>query len=198
MHANMKHQSISRWLSQLGLPQYCVVLEQEYDGVEVRLRHSPPVLLNTCRPFQMESREFGRNCETCASLGAATRPTGMPGRLGRLRSTHPSSKRVRPVRHNFIGSAIQRALASFSVNVASLVSMAAAVETAQRKPRSDPWPVVTFILCVITTTSSSVHLSYLAKSTQPGSTHTRRTFDLILFLFLKPRAATFPDTLAEE
>lgn len=31
----MKHQSISKWLSQLGLPQYCVVLEQEYDGVEV-------------------------------------------------------------------------------------------------------------------------------------------------------------------
>ncbi|MED6261555.1 hypothetical protein ATANTOWER_006736, partial [Ataeniobius toweri] len=30
----MKHQSISRWLSQLGLPQYCMVLEQEYDGVE--------------------------------------------------------------------------------------------------------------------------------------------------------------------
>ncbi|XP_027145657.1 breast cancer anti-estrogen resistance protein 3 isoform X2 [Larimichthys crocea] len=30
----MKHQSISRWLSQLGLPQYCVALEQEYDGVE--------------------------------------------------------------------------------------------------------------------------------------------------------------------
>lgn len=34
---NMKHQSISRWLSQLGLPQYCLVLEQEYDGVEVKL-----------------------------------------------------------------------------------------------------------------------------------------------------------------
>lgn len=33
----MKHQSISRWLSQLGLPQYCLVLEQEYDGVEVKL-----------------------------------------------------------------------------------------------------------------------------------------------------------------
>ncbi|KAL3976792.1 voltage-gated sodium channel type II beta [Sarotherodon galilaeus] len=30
----MKHQSISRWLSQLGLPQYCTALEQEYDGVE--------------------------------------------------------------------------------------------------------------------------------------------------------------------
>lgn len=34
---NMKHQSISRWLSQLGLPQYCLVLEQEYDGVEVNI-----------------------------------------------------------------------------------------------------------------------------------------------------------------
>lgn len=32
----MKHQSISKWLSQLGLPQYCMVLEQEYDGVEVK------------------------------------------------------------------------------------------------------------------------------------------------------------------
>lgn len=32
----MKHQSISRWLSQLGLPQYCIALEQEYDGVEVK------------------------------------------------------------------------------------------------------------------------------------------------------------------
>ncbi|XP_026178875.1 breast cancer anti-estrogen resistance protein 3-like isoform X2 [Mastacembelus armatus] len=30
----MKHQSISRWLNQLGLPQYCAALEQEYDGVE--------------------------------------------------------------------------------------------------------------------------------------------------------------------
>lgn len=35
----MKHQSISRWLSQLGLPQYCLVLEQEYDGVEVKLQN---------------------------------------------------------------------------------------------------------------------------------------------------------------
>lgn len=32
----MKHQSISSWLSQLGLPQYCSALEQEYDGVEVK------------------------------------------------------------------------------------------------------------------------------------------------------------------
>uniref|UniRef100_A0A3B3BZQ7 BCAR3 adaptor protein, NSP family member n=1 Tax=Oryzias melastigma TaxID=30732 RepID=A0A3B3BZQ7_ORYME len=30
----MKHQSISCWLSQLGLPEYCMVFEQEYDGVE--------------------------------------------------------------------------------------------------------------------------------------------------------------------
>lgn len=33
----MKHQSISKWLSQLGLPQYCLALEQEYDGVEVNV-----------------------------------------------------------------------------------------------------------------------------------------------------------------
>lgn len=36
----MKHQSISKWLSQLGLPQYCVVLEQEYDGVEVKSKET--------------------------------------------------------------------------------------------------------------------------------------------------------------
>ncbi|KAK7889834.1 hypothetical protein WMY93_025394 [Mugilogobius chulae] len=30
----MMHQSISRWLNHLGLPQYCIALEQEYDGVE--------------------------------------------------------------------------------------------------------------------------------------------------------------------
>ncbi|XP_078802223.1 breast cancer anti-estrogen resistance protein 3 isoform X1 [Oryzias latipes] len=30
----MKHQSISCWLSTLGLPQYSMLLEQEYDGVE--------------------------------------------------------------------------------------------------------------------------------------------------------------------
>lgn len=35
----MKHQSISQWLSQLGLPQYCTALEQEYDGVEVIQKH---------------------------------------------------------------------------------------------------------------------------------------------------------------
>ncbi|XP_075944071.1 breast cancer anti-estrogen resistance protein 3 [Anarhichas minor] len=41
----MKHQSISRWLSQLGLPQYCPALEQEYDGVEDLLHLSEYDLL---------------------------------------------------------------------------------------------------------------------------------------------------------
>ncbi|XP_062280747.1 breast cancer anti-estrogen resistance protein 3 [Scomber scombrus] len=41
----MKHQSISRWLSQLGLPQYCSSLEQEYDGVEDLLHLSECDLL---------------------------------------------------------------------------------------------------------------------------------------------------------
>eukprot|EP00064_Thunnus_orientalis_P019955 superscaffoldBa00005240_g20086 len=41
----MKHQSISRWLSQLGLPQYCTALEQEYDGVEDLLHLSECDLL---------------------------------------------------------------------------------------------------------------------------------------------------------
>ncbi|XP_054608019.2 breast cancer anti-estrogen resistance protein 3 isoform X1 [Nothobranchius furzeri] len=41
----MKHQSISCWLSQLGLPQYCMVLEQEYDGVEDLLHLSEYDLL---------------------------------------------------------------------------------------------------------------------------------------------------------
>ncbi|CAB1446673.1 unnamed protein product [Pleuronectes platessa] len=41
----MKHQSISRWLSQLGLPQYCTGLEQEYDGVEDLLHLSEYDLL---------------------------------------------------------------------------------------------------------------------------------------------------------
>ncbi|XP_056319879.1 breast cancer anti-estrogen resistance protein 3 isoform X1 [Danio aesculapii] len=30
----MKHMSISKWLSQLGLPQYCRLFDEEYDGVE--------------------------------------------------------------------------------------------------------------------------------------------------------------------
>ncbi|XP_059359957.1 breast cancer anti-estrogen resistance protein 3 isoform X2 [Carassius carassius] len=30
----MKHMSISKWLSQLGLPQYCSLFDEEYDGVE--------------------------------------------------------------------------------------------------------------------------------------------------------------------
>ncbi|XP_048108588.1 breast cancer anti-estrogen resistance protein 3 isoform X1 [Alosa alosa] len=30
----MKHLPISRWLSQLGLPQYCRLFDEEYDGVE--------------------------------------------------------------------------------------------------------------------------------------------------------------------
>ncbi|XP_051951079.1 LOW QUALITY PROTEIN: breast cancer anti-estrogen resistance protein 3 homolog [Xyrauchen texanus] len=30
----MKHLSISKWLSQLGLPQYCMLFDEEYDGVE--------------------------------------------------------------------------------------------------------------------------------------------------------------------
>nr|XP_043900141.1 breast cancer anti-estrogen resistance protein 3 isoform X2 [Solea senegalensis] len=42
----MKHQSISRWLSQLGLPQYCAALEQEYDGVEDLLHLSEYDLLD--------------------------------------------------------------------------------------------------------------------------------------------------------
>lgn len=37
VHVTMKPQSISKWLSQLGLPQYCLALEQEYDGVEVKI-----------------------------------------------------------------------------------------------------------------------------------------------------------------
>ncbi|KAK2835158.1 hypothetical protein Q5P01_015642 [Channa striata] len=41
----MKHQSISRWLSQLGLLQYCTALEQEYDGVEDLLHLSEYDLL---------------------------------------------------------------------------------------------------------------------------------------------------------
>ncbi|XP_067452427.1 breast cancer anti-estrogen resistance protein 3 isoform X1 [Thunnus thynnus] len=45
MCVTMKHQSISRWLSQLGLPQYCTALEQEYDGVEDLLHLSECDLL---------------------------------------------------------------------------------------------------------------------------------------------------------
>ncbi|XP_035377851.1 breast cancer anti-estrogen resistance protein 3 isoform X2 [Electrophorus electricus] len=30
----MKHLAISKWLSQLGLPQYCPLFDEEYDGVE--------------------------------------------------------------------------------------------------------------------------------------------------------------------
>ncbi|GAA6092671.1 breast cancer anti-estrogen resistance protein 3 isoform X1 [Tachysurus ichikawai] len=30
----MKHLSISKWLRQLGLPQYCTLFDDEYDGVE--------------------------------------------------------------------------------------------------------------------------------------------------------------------
>lgn len=33
---SMKHLAISKWLSQLGLPQYCTLFDEEYDGVEVR------------------------------------------------------------------------------------------------------------------------------------------------------------------
>lgn len=33
--ASMKHLSISKWLSQLGLQQYCTLFDEEYDGVEV-------------------------------------------------------------------------------------------------------------------------------------------------------------------
>ena len=32
----MKHLAISKWLSQLGLQQYCTLFDEEYDGVEVR------------------------------------------------------------------------------------------------------------------------------------------------------------------
>ncbi|XP_077964165.1 breast cancer anti-estrogen resistance protein 3 isoform X1 [Gasterosteus aculeatus] len=45
MCVTMKHQSISRWLSQLGLPEYCPALEQEYDGVEDLLHLSEYDLL---------------------------------------------------------------------------------------------------------------------------------------------------------
>ncbi|XP_026125150.1 breast cancer anti-estrogen resistance protein 3 isoform X1 [Carassius auratus] len=36
----MKHMSISKWLSQLGLPQYCSLFDEEYDGVEVKSAHT--------------------------------------------------------------------------------------------------------------------------------------------------------------
>ena len=39
-----KHLAISKWLSQLGLPQYCTLLDEEYDGVEVGVHthtHTP-------------------------------------------------------------------------------------------------------------------------------------------------------------
>lgn len=36
----MKHMSISKWLSQLGLPQYCTLFDEEYDGVEVKSAHT--------------------------------------------------------------------------------------------------------------------------------------------------------------
>ncbi|KAK3539562.1 hypothetical protein QTP70_010234 [Hemibagrus guttatus] len=32
--STMKHLSISKWLRQLGLPQYCTLFDEEYDGVE--------------------------------------------------------------------------------------------------------------------------------------------------------------------
>lgn len=32
----MKHLAISKWLSQLGLPQYCTLFDEDYDGVEVK------------------------------------------------------------------------------------------------------------------------------------------------------------------
>ncbi|XP_048067437.1 breast cancer anti-estrogen resistance protein 3 isoform X1 [Megalobrama amblycephala] len=36
----MKHMSILKWLSQLGLPQYCTLFDEEYDGVEVKSAHT--------------------------------------------------------------------------------------------------------------------------------------------------------------
>lgn len=48
IHVTMKHQSISKWLSQLGLPQYCLALEQEYDGVEVKIYIHSQMLLFAC------------------------------------------------------------------------------------------------------------------------------------------------------
>ncbi|KAG7487782.1 hypothetical protein MATL_G00027090 [Megalops atlanticus] len=30
----MKHLAISKWLTQLGLPEYCTLFDDEYDGVE--------------------------------------------------------------------------------------------------------------------------------------------------------------------
>lgn len=51
----MKHQSISRWLSQLGLPQYCIALEQEYDGVEV---------MTTCTQFHKVSQQVAAKAVT--------------------------------------------------------------------------------------------------------------------------------------
>jgi len=47
----MKHMSISKWLSQLGLPQYCTLFDEEYDGVEVKSAHTVSLDTHTCMPF---------------------------------------------------------------------------------------------------------------------------------------------------
>lgn len=49
----MKHLSISKWLRQLGLPQYCTLFDEEYDGVEVRCSklHVHTFIYTSCAIF---------------------------------------------------------------------------------------------------------------------------------------------------
>ncbi|KAM3619482.1 uncharacterized protein V6R79_009060 [Siganus canaliculatus] len=118
----MKHQSISRWLSQLGLPEYCVALEQEYDGVEDLLHLSEYDLLElgvhnhlhrlhlltSLRLLQERERRrelrmmaegrfasLPRSLHAHHALGGGTTHPGVPSTsLGVSSSTSCSSKRL--------------------------------------------------------------------------------------------------------
>ncbi|XP_029002171.1 breast cancer anti-estrogen resistance protein 3 isoform X2 [Betta splendens] len=118
----MKHQAISRWLSQLGLPQYCTALEQEYDGVEDLLHLSEYDLLalgvynhlhrlhllTSLRLLQERERRrelrmmaegrfasLPRSLHTHHTLGAGTALPGLPtASLGVSSSSCSSSRRL--------------------------------------------------------------------------------------------------------
>ncbi len=56
----MKHMSISKWLRQLGLPQYCTIFDEEYDGVEVKSAHT--VSLDTHAHAYMHAALHSAHC----------------------------------------------------------------------------------------------------------------------------------------
>ncbi|KAI1891959.1 hypothetical protein AGOR_G00149080 [Albula goreensis] len=89
----MKHLAISKWLTQLGLPEYCMLFDDEYDGVEdllhlteldlqqlgIHNRLHRVHILSSIQILQERERRRGQSTSSCENRLASVFPQNLRG-----------------------------------------------------------------------------------------------------------------------